>query len=451
MSLGVLRVAAAVEDVCDVQVFEPRGEHEMDKLGSNYSHVYAFTATTPQMPYVMYMAKHEWLADSVKVIGGPHVTMVKASMDAGSTRAALLWEELKGVFDVIVVGDGEIAMRSLIEKLGGKPTRSDRAGIPQVWDADDPKSEHWVKDLDSLPFPDRSLVDVDSYHFEIEGERAMSLVSQLGCPFNCGFCGGRSSASFRRIRRRSTQSVIKEMRHLYDTYKVKGFMFYDDELNVNKSLDELCHAIQDLQSDLGVDFKLRGFIKAELFSDEQAELMSHTGFVSLLCGFESGDEKILRNINKKATKDDNTRVVERCSRNGIKIKALMSLGHPGENTSTYIITSRWVEDVKPDDVDVALITPYPGSPYYDKAEWNGDCWVYEVNGDKQYQLPVDFHSDMSFYKGVPGSYRSTVATDYVNAKELVEMRDDMERSFRSTLNLPPLPPHQRAFESSMGQ
>ena len=51
----------------------------------------------------------------------------------------------------------------------------------------------------------------------------------------------------------------------------------------------------------------------------------------ILIGFESGSPRILRNINKKATVDDNTRAVEAAHRAGLKVKALMSIGHPGES------------------------------------------------------------------------------------------------------------------------
>jgi anaerobic magnesium-protoporphyrin IX monomethyl ester cyclase len=65
-------------------------------------------------------------------------------------------------------------------------------------------------------------------------------------------------------------------------------MFYDDEMNVNKQFVQLLNKICDLQAELGVEFRLRGFIKAELFNEEQAEAMARAGFRWVLCGFEGG-------------------------------------------------------------------------------------------------------------------------------------------------------------------
>src|SRR3989449_11711808 len=73
---------------------------------------------------------------------------------------------------------------------------------------------------------------------------------------------------------------------------------------------ERMNLIGKTQRDLGVEFRLRGFIKAELFTDQQAEAMYQAGFRWILIGFESGHERILTNIHKKAAQADNTRAME---------------------------------------------------------------------------------------------------------------------------------------------
>jgi radical SAM superfamily enzyme YgiQ (UPF0313 family) len=152
------------------------------------------------------------------------------------------------------------------------------------------------------------------------------------------------------------------MVHLYHTYGVTGFMLYDDELNVNPKMVSLMKLITDAQTRLGVEFRLRGFIKAELFTDEQATAMYQAGFRWILVGFESGHPRMLDNIQKKATRDDNTRCMEISRRHGLKVKALMSLGHPGESEETIRATRDWLVDVRPDDFDATVITTYPGTP-----------------------------------------------------------------------------------------
>jgi radical SAM superfamily enzyme YgiQ (UPF0313 family) len=93
--------------------------------------------------------------------------------------------------------------------------------------------------LTELPFPARHLVDHNSYHYSIDGMRAYSLIAQHGCPYECGFCGGRESPVLRRVRMRTSESIVVEMLHMSKTLGCSGFMFYDDELNVNPKMLDL--------------------------------------------------------------------------------------------------------------------------------------------------------------------------------------------------------------------
>ena len=129
------------------------------------------------------------------------------------------------------------------------------------------------------------------------------------------------SPFLRRVRTRTSEHIVREMVHLYQTYGVTGFMLYDDELNVNPKITSLMSLIAHTQQQLGVEFRLRGFIKAELFTDEQAACMYEAGFRWILIGFESGHHRILENIQKQASRDENTRCMEIARRHNLKVKA----------------------------------------------------------------------------------------------------------------------------------
>ena len=385
------------------------------------------------------------------ILGGPHVTLIHAAykfeQKRGVTgRATSAFRLLEDMFDVLVVGDGEIA---IFEALGDNPAK--------LVDGDDPKSELFLTNqkLTELPFPARHLIDVDSYQYTIDGVRALSMIAQLGCPFGCGFCGGRMSPFLRRIRMRTSENIVQEMVQLYKAYGVTGFMLYDDELNVNPKIVELMELIAKAQRDLGVEFRLRGFIKAELFTDQQAEAMYKAGFRWILVGFESGHERILTNIQKKASQADNTRAMDIARRHNLKVKALMSVGHPGESEETVRATRDWLLEVKPADFDATVITTYPGTPYFDEAlETTPGVWTYTYakTGDRLHSIEVDYREVAEYYKGVPGEYTSYVYTDHLSAKELVQQRDQLEADVRAKLGIPynAGAPAVR-YEHSMGQ
>ena len=442
MHIGVLKVAAALEqkghkvDFLDLSGVDNYLDVLDDYLSiDNSATVVGVTATTPQVPYAVKIANHIFGKVQKTILGGPHVTLMHAASKrekkkklVGSDRATKDVQKLSEVFDVLVCGDGELAIFNALEIDKG------------IVDADDKDSNLFLNNqiLTDMPLPARHLVDVDSYKYLIEGEKSISLIAQLGCPFQCTFCSGRNSPFLRKIRTRTTQSVVDEIEHLYLTYNMKGFMLYDDELNVNKEMVHLMREIIKLQKRHNTEFILRGFIKAELFNQEQAEVMREAGFRWLLTGFESGDERILRNIKKRATREDNTRCVELGRNAGLKVKALMSIGHAGESPESIKNTKNWLLETKPDDFDCTIITTYPGSPYFDDAVYNGSYYTYtdKKTGDNLHQAQLDYCVDQDYYKGDPdGGYVSYVWTDHISAKDLVIEREKLEREVREKLNI----------------
>ena len=459
MSLGILRVAAVLErEGVSVELLDLSGVANYEEvltlhLQSSKTQCFGITATTPQMPAATKIQQAIRLArPSARIIlGGPHVTLVYAAVKyerkrAVIGRAARSITQLTSMFDVLVTGDGESAVFEALKDTA-----------PAVVDGDDPKSPMFLTTsaLEDLPFPARHLLDTSTYRYGIDGVPALSMIAQLGCPFGCGFCGGRMSPFLRRIRTRSAQNVVEEMVHLYRTYGTTGFMLYDDELNVNPKMVSLMNLITDTQAQLGVEFRLRGFIKSELFTDEQAGAMYAAGFRWILVGFESGHPRILDNIQKKATLNDNTRCMEIARRHGLKVKALMSLGHPGESEDTIRATRDWLIDVRPDDFDATVITTYPGTPYFDEAiETSPGIWTYTCpkSQDRLHSIEVDYRHVAEYYKGAPGSYTAYVYTDELSSEQLVSLRDKLEADVREALSIPFNNANSSIrYEHSMGQ
>ncbi len=440
LSLGILRVAACIErenipvEMLDLSGIENYESAVEDHAAQTQAECFGATCTTPQLPAVAkIVAAIRRVRPTARIIvGGPHPTLVYAARRREAAkdqvgRASRAWDKLTAMFDCIVVGDGDDAIFEAI-----KPD------APQVIDADDPKGKLFLTNrrYEELPFPARHLVDVSSYHYSIDGASpALSLISQLGCPFACAFCGGRQSPMLRRIRTRTTASILQEIRELVDVYGARGIMFYDDELGIQQQpFIEMMNSL----AAMNLDLRLRGFVKSELFTDLQAEAMYRAGFRWLLCGFESGSPRILENINKKATREDNTRMLQTAHRNGLKVKALCSLAHPGENRETIADTRDWLLSEKPDDFDMTVISVYAGTPYHDEAvETEPGVWTYTAkNGDRLHSREYDFSEGGGVYKGIPGEYKSFTFTDYLSSEELVAARDALEAEVRASLQIP---------------
>ena len=461
-SLGILKVAAVLENAgYSVRVLDLSGIRNYRTAVHDYmlehagAAVFGITATTPQMPQVMDIAGIiRRIRNKARIIlGGPHVTLTHTTAKKEARRnlrgrATIAYEIMQSAVDVLVSGDGEKAVFTALADIP-----------PHVVDANELHSPLFLsrEEFTASPFPARHLIDLQSYRYAIDGEPSTSIVAQLGCPFSCGFCGGRESPCLRVVRIRSTANVLEEIRTIYERDGFTGFMFYDDELNVNPHFTELLEGLIDLQVRLGRPMHFRGFVKAELFSAQQAKTMYQAGFRWILSGFETGSPRILLNINKRATREDNSRCVRLARDNGLKVKALMSLGHPGESRRTIAETRSWLLAEKPDDLDVTIITPYPGTAYYDRAvQVPGDAgiWVYTAsNGDRLYSEDVDYASTAVYYKGDPDrGYRAFVHTDDLSATEIVRLRSSLERDVRAALAIPPITPASSVrYEHSMGQ
>lgn len=360
--------------------------------------LYAFSATTPQLPWVVREARN--LVGSPKILGGSHVTVASTSPRLKDHMA-----KLRDLFDHVVVGDGVRYVR-------------DYSGI------------------DDYPLPARSMIHLAGYNYEIMGERATSVLGSFGCPFRCGFCSGRSASLYRVQKKRRLSVLSREIAGLYKTYGYKAFMLYDDELNLDEMrVDALCAELKSMQDMLGVEMKFRGFIRAAQFTKEMARRMRDAGFVELMVGFESAEERILKNMNKKTTLRDNSRCVEFLKEAGIRIKALMSLGHPGETEDSIMRTKEWLEMTKPESFDLTVITPYPGSPYYDDAvEVKPGVFAYSAkNGDRLFMRDIDFMEEVAYYKGDSGSATHMTWTEALSPERLHELRDEVAKDLRETL------------------
>ena len=254
-------------------------------------------------------------------------------------------------------------------------------------------------------------------------------------------------------------SILGEVEALHRDHGYTGFMFYDDELNVSQTFVDLMNGLSDLQSRLGTEFRLRGFVKSELFTAEQAQAMHRAGFRWLLCGFEAANERILVNINKRAKLADNDRCVELAKRHGLKIKALMSIA-TRVNPKPPSRTPASGSSATPSTISTARSSP----PILARriTTWRCHIHSYQANvwtythpktGDRLHSHEVDYATCADYYKGDPnGGYRSFVFTDHLHAEDIVRLRDAVECNVRARLRIPFN--HGAAalrYEHSMGQ
>ncbi len=153
------------------------------------------------------------------VIGGPH--------------ASFQPEEALEHGDYCLVGEAEQSLPMLVEALNGGRTLDEVPGL--VWRRDGAivhnPAVRPIDDLDSLPFPDYSLLDMGHRRMGafLLGGSIVPIQTSRGCPYDCSFCSVTGMFG-KRYRFRSTANVMAELEH----YQAGQLMFfYDDNFAAN--------------------------------------------------------------------------------------------------------------------------------------------------------------------------------------------------------------------------
>lgn len=145
-----------------------------------------------------------------------------------------------------------------------------------------------------------------------------------GCPFRCEFC---DFCTLRPVTRRPLASVVEEMRSIPPIEGVRQVFFTDDNLFLSTNqLKDFCHAL--IEADLSL--RWRAFARVDTINSETADLLRLSGCWECLLGVESGDEEILRRMNKRTNPDAILRAVSSLNQVGINTQSTFLVGFPGE-------------------------------------------------------------------------------------------------------------------------
>jgi anaerobic magnesium-protoporphyrin IX monomethyl ester cyclase len=284
--------------------------------------------------------------------------------------------------DIIVRGEGENTTIELLDclkrgdnlkKVHGISFRSNENSILSTPD------RPLIKDLDSLPFPDRKLVDAD-YHSIIAGanvapKKFTSMISSRGCVFRCRFC---SCTQFGRNiwRPRSVKNTMEEILFLASE-GYEQFIFADDSLTLNrKRVIELCRAMR--KEKLEMDWLCEG--RVDNCSYGMLWEMAKAGCRILFFGIESANQRILNYYNKRATPEQAKVAVKTAKKAGIDvIVGSFIVGAPDETKEEIRNTIEFAKKIPIDIAQFNILGVYPGTDIWDEFESKGllkgdDCW-----------------------------------------------------------------------------
>lgn len=330
------------------------------------------------------------------VMGGSHVSALpEDTLEEGNLNA-------------VVMGDGELALldglhnpKEFIYKWGiGKP-----------------------KNLDSLPFPARHLLNMPLY---LSGESAHSghkltpatnITTSRGCPARCSFCAIRCTFGTK-YRMRSPDNVLAEIDQLVNMYHIKELDFEDDNLTANKKRAmAIFQGIIDRKYNLALNSPSGLAVFA--LDEELLDKMVEAGFYSVSLAVESGVPWVLHDLmHKNVDLAKAKRLVKYGRSIGLKVKVFFILGYPGETKETMERTVDYAGELGADWNLFFPATSLPGTELDSVCRRNG--WLIDPNMDYRYNF-----------------FRPNIRTGEFNPDDVAELKEKANRelNFENNVNL----------------
>jgi radical SAM superfamily enzyme YgiQ (UPF0313 family) len=313
------------------------------------------------------------------VLGGQHATLYDR----------LLLREAPEV-DLVLRGEGEESFPELCRTL--QKNRS-LTGVPGLSYRDRGKiiqgQVQVVRDLDALPFPDRTISDYQGYYAQWGNWQTSldvpvtSVLSSRGCPGHCTFCT-RIPAELSRWRPRSPENVFQELRQL-SRQGYKMAVFTDENLTVSPSrIERLCRLI--IQDDLQMRFAFEGFI--EHLPDATMELMRQAGFDLFFVGVESGSDPQRRRYHKPGSAHAVAQGIQRAKKHHFLVYAWLLIGGPGETQVDLENTKDFLREAQPHLINIGNLKVHPGSHLWNELVGPGEpLTLKEADSREIYDFP----------------------------------------------------------------
>jgi anaerobic magnesium-protoporphyrin IX monomethyl ester cyclase len=300
---------------------------------------------------------HNWVLKTAKaikrninkpvILGGPHPTFFPEIIHEPNV-------------DMVCIGEGEFALLELADRLDrGEHT----SGIKNLWikkDGQIIKNElrPLVKDLDELPFPDRSLYDGCTI---LRSVPAMKFLTGRGCPYRCTFCFNHKFNELYRglgpiVRKRGVDSLIMEIKETAQKFKLQLIRFPDDTFTVNRRW--LLKFLQKYKEEINLPYT--GLARANELDEDTVRMLKTSGCLNIFIGVESGNENI-RNIvlNKNLTNTQIINAARLLRKYNVKFGTYNMFGLPDETLPLAYETIAFNWMLNPDYTINNIFQPYP--------------------------------------------------------------------------------------------
>ena len=360
--LGLLYLSAFLKrHGFSVEVFDttfderPRLQERIAGAPGGVVGIYTNLMTRASVLRIMTFAKeHDWTV----ILGGPESASYAAEYIAAGA-------------DVVVIGEGESALHELLPVISQKgPNRlHDVAGIVFRDDGGRlirTRERVKIRDLDSLPFPDRESIDLRRY-LDVwkthHGASSVNLITARGCPYRCNWCS-HAVYGFSH-RRRSPANVADELESIIEYYDPDQVWYADDVFTISHPWLEAYAAELDRRR---IHRPFETITRADrLTTARGVELLRKLGCYRIWIGSESGSQRILDAMQRGVTVEQVRRSTKLAQAQGIEVGMFLMWGYEGEEIEDIAATVEHVKLSSPDVFFTTVSYPIKGTAYFDKV------------------------------------------------------------------------------------
>jgi len=345
-SLTLPQIAAVTPQKHEVHILDENFEEVNYNNDYDLVGISVLTMTAPNA-YTM--------ADRIRANGVPVIL--------GGYHPTAMPSEAKEHADAVVLQEGELSWPQLLEDL--------EKGKLQEFYHDDT-----CIDPEKIPEPRMDLIK----HQPLTG----CIQTSRGCPNACEFC---STSAFlgRRVRSRPIDDVIKELKNLPN----RVIIFRDASMTVNPAYSRKLFKEMIRQ---GIDkrFIANGNINLLGRDEDFLDLAHKAGCISWFVGIESISPESLKEAHKVSNKaSEYNRAIKTIRKHGMAVVAGIIFGFDGDTQEIFDLTLDAMLDYEIDAGEFNVLTPYPGTPLYDRLDNEGRIfdkdWSHYTQSNVVYQ------------------------------------------------------------------
>ena len=283
--------------------------------------------------------------DAIIVVGGPFINSINYEYQDYQQQYLLA---RIGADVYVHERQGEKTLLHICREL--KKGTPDLSLVPNILYRNGEEFSRTTKVPEDISLDDDPIKNLTFY--EGHPKPPVYVRTALSCNLRCAFCrypilGGEYMCM-------GVESVEKNLDYIH-TLGVRYLVFIDDSLNIP---EDRFKAILRMMIEKEYGFKWFSFFRISHSDGEMIELMAKSGCTGVLLGVESGNNTILKNMDKQVTREKLLWGINELKKHGIITYASCMIGFAGETEATARETINFIEEAKPDFFDL-------------------QCWFYE--------------------------------------------------------------------------